>query len=756
MNIAAGAAGAALAAEQPQTAVLVPAILGVGLLFTLGHNLVQGMRARNRSRRRAEIEGHTSAALVVGGWDSALAERTGMRSRWTYLILGTACMALAIYLAIGAWANFFGATWWSENIAWIAVLIQAASLAFGAAGVYLLTLGLYYRQPPAWARPFIARNLLGRHARISAPRGWRRPARADKLRLLGTQHITDRIAFTARLVAVLWSLVAMSVFTFLALRGQIPRADSGGTIEGDLAVPLQVGLLVVIAVGLILAWRWEAVGAAVMAVAGAALAVLAGVQYPPTVAVAVSLLFLAPAFLHWVAWQRDRGAVHIAVLFAVTAVLVGGVWAGSGNLYQKYFGPAHPESSVAALPDSAVQWVWAGGTTSTSTEVVARLNDPAERVRVVLTSSSNPDRTYTSDPATADDADHLVVRARFDGLIPDTGYRYAVEVDGGLDEIRTGTLRTLPTGSARFAVAFASCARTGSNGAVFDAIRELQPLLFLSVGDFHYANIDTDDQGLFRAAMDANLTAPAQSALYRSTSVGYVWDDHDYAGNDANETAAARPAAQAVYRQYVPHYEIPADGPIYQAVTVGRVRFLLTDTRSTRTPQSARDDDAKYMLGPQQEDWFLAELGAARQRDGIVVWVNPDPWIDPAAAGADSWAGYTRQRTRLADAVAANGLTDRLVMLSGDAHMVALDDGMNSDYTTKGSGGFPVMHAAALDRPGGTKGGPYSDGAFPGAGQFGLLQVDDGGGRRISVTYSGRTWDDQTLVQRTFRLQANP
>ncbi len=87
-------------------------------------------------------------------------------------------------------------------------------------------------------------------------------------------------------------------------------------------------------------------------------------------------------------------------------------------------------------------------------------------------------------------------------------------------------------------------------------------------------------------------------------------------------------------------------------------------------------------------------------------------------------------------------------MVSGDAHMVALDDGTNSDYSSSRSGGFPVLHAAALDRPGSLKGGPYSEGAFAGGGQFGHIQVDDDGDV-LTLTMTGRDWRNQILVEHT-------
>ena len=107
-------------------------------------------------------------------------------------------------------------------------------------------------------------------------------------------------------------------------------------------------------------------------------------------------------------------------------------------------------------------------------------------------------------------------------------------------------------------------------------------------------------------------------------------------------------------------------------------------------------------------------------------------------------------RREIADFIAANHI-DRLVMLSGDAHMVAIDDGTNTDYATSGGAAFPLLHAAALDRPGKVKGGPYSGGLVAGGGQFGVLEVDDRGAT-LQVTITGRNWRDEILLSHTFTV----
>ena len=126
------------------------------------------------------------------------------------------------------------------------------------------------------------------------------------------------------------------------------------------------------------------------------------------------------------------------------------------------------------------------------------------------------------------------------------------------------------------------------------------------------------------------------------------------------------------------------------------------------------------------------------------MWVNSIPWIGDAEASEDSWAGYAAERESIGQFIHQHDITN-LVMVAGDAHMVAIDDGTNSGYG--GHAGFPILHAAALDRPGSTKGGPYSHGMFPGGGQFGILNVIDNGGDRIDVTLVGLDYTGAQLVQ---------
>ena len=130
-----------------------------------------------------------------------------------------------------------------------------------------------------------------------------------------------------------------------------------------------------------------------------------------------------------------------------------------------------------------------------------------------------------------------------------------------------------------------------------------------------------------------------------------------------------------------------------------------------------------------------------------MIWVSPSPWIAAPEAGQDHWGGFAAERRELADFVAEHDI-ENLLIVSGDAHMLAIDDGSHSDYASPGVGpspAIPVLAAAALDRPGSEKGGPYSTGMYPGSGQFGLVHVEPSGDQ-VTVRLEARTDTGEVLA----------
>ena len=100
--------------------------------------------------------------------------------------------------------------------------------------------------------------------------------------------------------------------------------------------------------------------------------------------------------------------------------------------------------------------------------------------------------------------------------------------------------------------------------------------------------------------------------------------------------------------------------------------------------------------------------------------MSSNPWIDEHSG---YWGSY-EDRKIVADLITEH-ITSRgkdIYAISGDAHMLAFDDGSNNN-----AGGFSVIQGAALDQHPSCKGGPYSHGAYPGSGQFAKMQLKDDG-----------------------------
>lgn len=385
--------------------------------------------------------------------------------------------------------------------------------------------------------------------------------------------------------------------------------------------------------------------------------------------------------------------------------------------------------------------IWCGNVSATTATATIRLNASALRVRLQV--SKNEALTqpvyspFVTTAATLGNTAKLTVQ----GLEPDTDYYYGVEVAGVLrtETVSRGRFRTFPLGRASFRIAFGSCGDfRAADQSAYEAIRNERPLLFINLGDLHYSDTNSTVADDYRYNYDNVLGHGVQGALYRSVPVAYMWDDHDYCGNNSDSTAVGRDTARQVYRERVPHYALgAAGGTIAQAFTVGRVRFIMTDLRSGAVSSTLKESASKTRLGAAQKAWFKQELINAR--DGgfpLIVWVCPDPWIAKAQLGEDTWGGHATERTEIANFLRDNRITN-LVLLSGDMHGLAYDDGTNSDYATGGGAPVTVLHAAALTAEPSAKGGPYTAGPLPGSQQYGILEVYDNGGPSVACRFLG-------------------
>jgi phosphodiesterase/alkaline phosphatase D-like protein len=421
-------------------------------------------------------------------------------------------------------------------------------------------------------------------------------------------------------------------------------------------------------------------------------------------------------------------------------------------------------ASDAARGDSVdIVSMWVGGVTSDVARAVVSLSGPSSDVRLVV-SRHRDLRDAVVGPASGTDAH--VARVGVSGLLAATRYYWAPRVDGAIDADTLGTFTTAPAGAASFTFAFASCAESGSNHRIFDAVRSLAPDLFIHMGDLHYLDIGRrpprDGRSYvpeFRAAYHQVLASDRQHRLYREVPTAYMWDDHDYGPNDSDRTNPARGAALQVYRERVPHYPLPSRSSICQSFVWGRVRFILTDLRSRRSRADVRDGPDKVKMGAEQEAWFGAEFVAAKAAGQFVCWLSSTPWVaGEPESGDDDWGAYATERTRVATLIRDAGMAERTFVIAGDMHALAVYDHTvddHGDYAAGGGANMSVFHAAALDEYSSHKGGPYTLGPYPeregvSVRQFATLQVQDDGGTGLRLTFTGYAWngDDAVPVMR--------
>jgi len=414
------------------------------------------------------------------------------------------------------------------------------------------------------------------------------------------------------------------------------------------------------------------------------------------------------------------------------------------------------------LADDEVAYVLAGGVTPQSAVISFNTYQPAKvRVQVSAEAVTFADPRYSDYTETTAEK-YNIGKAYLDSLQPNTQYYYRLEINDTIDvfEGYSGTFTTPQDSAFSYKIAFGSCMVTGSNSSIFGHIASENPLLFISTGDLHYENINSNCEANFTQAYYRVFNSSAQAELYRSTAFAYMWDDHDYGNNNSDASSACQQQAITAYRDFVPHYPLAFqedNDPISQTFSLGRVRFILADLRSQKVkPEYDGCERTKVGTNFGSEahlKWFQDEMLAAKDSGQVVVWLSGIPYINHEGGPNydcdedDDWGGFPEERQAIANFVKEHQIP--ISIIAGDAHMVAMDDGSNSDYAEGGGAPIPVFHAAPIDRYGSYKGGPYSKGYRSSSGQYGTIEVEDDGGDEICLTWTAKDENGNVVQSNT-------
>jgi len=440
-----------------------------------------------------------------------------------------------------------------------------------------------------------------------------------------------------------------------------------------------------------------------------------------------------------------------------------------------------------------IEYYWSGAVTKNSV-VVCFATDSDAKIRIQYSDNINFRRnTLFSRTQRCSGESNYFSKIQLSSLKPEKTYYYRFSVDGIVNKNKTGKFKTHSSGPFSYKITLATCATTGSNNPVFDRIREEESLFYLMLGDFNYGNIRRDCDDNFLTYYRATLGSIKQSKLYQNTAIAYMWDDHDYGPNNSSGVSpnqygyvACRPGARSAYKNYVPHYPLAfkeSGKVISQSFNVGRVTYLLTDLRSEKdrplfkgnclspTSENCKKIKQGTNFGSDEHvQWFKDQLLEAKNNNFAVVWHSSFPYLSAPDLSwfncdedntiktnegfecddHDNWGWYPEERTDIANFIKNNNIP--ICIVSGDAHMSAIDDGTNSDYATGGGAPIPIFHAGPLDRKPSIKGGPYSNGVSGVRGQYGIMEIIDSGGDELCVEWKTKNYKGEFVKNTTGNL----
>lgn len=366
-----------------------------------------------------------------------------------------------------------------------------------------------------------------------------------------------------------------------------------------------------------------------------------------------------------------------------------------------------------------------GAVTDTVAAVRARCADATSvRLKVATNSGLSTGVIFSSSQSVDGDGTAGVSVA---GLSPDSTYYYGVEMTGPGGTVTSaayGPFVTLPTPGTveSFTFAFGSCHKLleTSSDVAYTRMSARNPRLFFHLGDFHYMDNVSTSQSSHLNDLAVQINAlPGLKALMANTPTVYSKSDHDTGDNGSYPGTQTAPN-RAAHLQTFPSYARPDANGLYHSFVVGRVRFIVLDTRYFAVT------DGSTRLGATQLSWLKAQLV---EPEPVKIIVQEGTWIDDrtAAPTDDTWQWFDVERTDIGNYVASTAV-GQVVMLCGDQHALAADDGSHNF-----AGGFPLFAAAPFGQWASVKtvdGASDWSGGFwapesPAVNQYGFVTVTD-------------------------------
>jgi phosphodiesterase/alkaline phosphatase D-like protein len=391
----------------------------------------------------------------------------------------------------------------------------------------------------------------------------------------------------------------------------------------------------------------------------------------------------------------------------------------------------------------------AGGVTDTSARFVMFTNIVANMgIQVSVNSAFSPVLTQSSSVTNASCGNCATIN--ISGLQPNTKYFYRPLINGVFISGMVNSFKTYPEKSVagNYVITFGSCMNESrTDDAVFDEMANHNPDLFLHVGDWGYPDVtDNLPSNPDYFPNDYNRVIQAFKNKYdythlkqflKNVPVDYVWDDHDYVNNNTSRTGSSitdfgipvtvaevpippqtrSNIIKGYYEMFSGYAPVDSSEGIFHKFVFGNVEVYMLDNRAARSPNTEAlvnvggnwtfaPPPGHSIIGDVQRTWLLDNLKKSTATWKLITTATAfnktygntfSSLINlPNLAGLplmasliDCWSGFPMDQDTIINTVNRNGI-DGVLMLSGDTHTSAIDDGQ--------AGGLPEIMAGCLSQ----------------------------------------------------------
>lgn len=255
------------------------------------------------------------------------------------------------------------------------------------------------------------------------------------------------------------------------------------------------------------------------------------------------------------------------------------------------------------------------------------------------------------------------------GLPPATAYTLqlrAGEVDVPVGDAVWTT--GLPDDASQATLVFGSCAhdRTFREQPIWNRILARAPQGLVLLGDTPY--IDQPGEAARRQRYRDFLAFPPIAAALRSIPTWTVWDDHDYATNDAFGAVPAAAAARAVFVDYHAHASYGDGGHgVFTRFRSGPIEVFVLDARSFADQgESPLAPGERTLFGAAQLRWL--QEGLQRSTAPWKVLAVGMVWNDGVRTGKQDHVAHWRAERDALFGWLGKQRIDGVVLLGGDVH----------------------------------------------------------------------------------------